>query len=125
MAARNAKGKEKRYKLAAGAGLYLQVMPNGNRYWRMKYGHAGKRTGTASFRPAAEPDVPPARSVPDGSARWAAQSHAHGKRHRWRAHGDRPCSRMPWVRPRPTSGGCRGLAWTRSSRSLCDPSRRM
>lgn len=42
MAARNAKGKEKPYKLAAGAGLYLQVMPNGNRYWRMKYRHAGK-----------------------------------------------------------------------------------
>lgn len=33
MAARNAKGKEKPYSLAAGAGLYLQVMPNGNRYW--------------------------------------------------------------------------------------------
>lgn len=42
MAARNAKGKEKPYKLAVGAGLYLQVMPNGNRYWRMKYRHAGK-----------------------------------------------------------------------------------
>ncbi|WP_419965486.1 tyrosine-type recombinase/integrase [Stenotrophomonas geniculata] len=42
MAARNAKGKEKPYKLAAGAGLYLQVMPNGNRYWRMKYRRAGK-----------------------------------------------------------------------------------
>lgn len=42
MAARNAKGKEKPYKLAAGAGLYLQVMPNGNRYWRMKYRYGGK-----------------------------------------------------------------------------------
>src|SRR5690606_28230661 len=42
MAARNAKGKEKPYKLAAGLGLYLQVMPNGNRYWRMKYRYAGK-----------------------------------------------------------------------------------
>lgn len=42
MAARNAKGKQKPYKLAAGAGLYLQVMPNGNRYWRMKYRYAGK-----------------------------------------------------------------------------------
>ncbi|WP_313207279.1 integrase arm-type DNA-binding domain-containing protein [Stenotrophomonas sp.] len=42
MAARNAKGKEKPYKLSAGAGLFLQVMPNGNRYWRMKYRYAGK-----------------------------------------------------------------------------------
>lgn len=29
MAARNARGKEKLYKLAAGAELYLQVMPKG------------------------------------------------------------------------------------------------
>lgn len=42
MAIRNAKGKEKPYKLAAGAGLYLQVMPNGARYWRMKYRVDGK-----------------------------------------------------------------------------------
>lgn len=34
MAARDAKGKEKPYKLAAGAGLYLQVMPKG--WWCMK-----------------------------------------------------------------------------------------
>ncbi|KRA46464.1 integrase arm-type DNA-binding domain-containing protein [Pseudoxanthomonas sp. Root630] len=42
MAVRNAKGKERPYKLAAGAGLYLQVMPNGARYWRMKYRIDGK-----------------------------------------------------------------------------------
>ncbi|WP_409475960.1 Arm DNA-binding domain-containing protein [Stenotrophomonas sp. Y-13] len=42
MAARNAKGKEKSYKLSAGSGLYLLVMPNGSRYWRMKYSFAGK-----------------------------------------------------------------------------------
>lgn len=37
-----AKGKEKSYKLADGGGLYLQVEPNGSRYWRMKYRFAGK-----------------------------------------------------------------------------------
>ncbi|MGR4895385.1 Arm DNA-binding domain-containing protein [Stenotrophomonas sp. LARHCG68] len=42
MAARNAKAKDKPYKLAAGAGLYLHVMPNGARYWRMKYRWDGK-----------------------------------------------------------------------------------
>lgn len=31
-----AKGKEKSYKLSDGGGLYLQVEPNGSRYWRMK-----------------------------------------------------------------------------------------
>ncbi len=37
-----AKGKEKSYKLSDGGGLYLQVEPNGSRYWRMKYRFAGK-----------------------------------------------------------------------------------
>lgn len=37
-----AKGKEKSYKLFDGGGLYLQVEPNGSRYWRMKYRFAGK-----------------------------------------------------------------------------------
>ena len=43
-AARNAKAKEKSYKLYAGSGLYLLVMPNGSRYWRMKYSLAGKES---------------------------------------------------------------------------------
>ena len=34
---RNAKPKERPYKLADGGGLYLLVMPNGARYWRLKY----------------------------------------------------------------------------------------
>lgn len=34
---KNAKPKEKPYKMAAGRGLYLEVMPNGSKYWRMKY----------------------------------------------------------------------------------------
>jgi len=39
---KNAKPKEKAYKLAAGRGLYLHVIPNGSKYWRMKYRFAGK-----------------------------------------------------------------------------------
>lgn len=34
---KNAKGREKPYKLADGAGLYLLVKPNGAKYWRLKY----------------------------------------------------------------------------------------
>lgn len=34
---KNAKPKEKPYKMAAGRGLYLEIMPNGSKYWRMKY----------------------------------------------------------------------------------------
>lgn len=42
VAVANAKPKERPYKLADGGGLYLEVMPNGSRYWRMKYRHSGK-----------------------------------------------------------------------------------
>lgn len=34
---KNAKPKEKPYKLSAGRGMYLEIMPNGSKYWRMKY----------------------------------------------------------------------------------------
>lgn len=37
MQIRKAKPAEKPYRLADGKGLYLGVMPNGSRYWRMKY----------------------------------------------------------------------------------------
>jgi len=34
---RNAKPKDKPYKLADGGGLYLEVTPAGGKHWRMKY----------------------------------------------------------------------------------------
>ncbi|WP_154916717.1 tyrosine-type recombinase/integrase [Klebsiella michiganensis] len=37
-----AKAREKAYKLADGAGLSLEVVPSGSRYWRMKYRFNGK-----------------------------------------------------------------------------------
>lgn len=36
------KPREKIFKLADGGGLYLQINPNGSKYWRMKYRFAGK-----------------------------------------------------------------------------------
>jgi hypothetical protein len=39
---KNAKPKEKPYKLADGEGLYLEVMPNGSKLWRLKYRVNGK-----------------------------------------------------------------------------------
>ncbi len=42
VSARNAKPTEKPYRLAAGGGLYLEVMPSGSKYWRWKYRFAGK-----------------------------------------------------------------------------------
>ncbi len=39
---RNAKAKDKSYKLFDGGGLYLEVMPSGSRLWRLKYRYMGK-----------------------------------------------------------------------------------
>ncbi len=39
---RNAKPKGKQYKVFDGDGLFLQVMPNGSKYWRCKYRFADK-----------------------------------------------------------------------------------
>jgi integrase len=39
---RQAKAKERAYKLFDGAGMYLQVTPTGNKYWRLKYRFGGK-----------------------------------------------------------------------------------
>lgn len=41
-AVKKAKPTEKPYKKADGAGLYIEIMPNGSKYWRMKYRFAGK-----------------------------------------------------------------------------------
>lgn len=49
-----AKPESKQYKMSAGQGMYLQVMPNGSKLWRLKYRHGGKEK-TLSF--GAYPEV--------------------------------------------------------------------
>ncbi len=39
---RSAKPKLKPYKLSDGGGLYIEIAPNGSKYWRLKYRYAGK-----------------------------------------------------------------------------------
>ena len=41
-AVKQAKPNSKPLKISDGRGMYLQVMPNGSKYWRMKYRHLGK-----------------------------------------------------------------------------------
>lgn len=41
-AVRNAKPKAKVYRLKDGSGLFLQVEPNGGKYWRLRYFFLGK-----------------------------------------------------------------------------------
>ena len=43
MAVRNAKPREKKYKLFDGGGRYLFIEPDGKQYWRLDYRHDGKR----------------------------------------------------------------------------------
>ena len=45
---KQAKPKEKQYKLADGEGMYLRVYPNGSKYWQLKYRFDGKQK-TLSF----------------------------------------------------------------------------
>jgi hypothetical protein len=44
-ACRFAQPKQKPYKLSDGKGLYLEVMPNGSKYWRFKYRFLQKKKG--------------------------------------------------------------------------------
>ena len=39
---RNARPKDKSYKLSDGRGLVLLVNPDGSRYWRLRYHHQGR-----------------------------------------------------------------------------------
>jgi hypothetical protein len=42
LAVRNSKPKERPYKLTDGKGMFLHVLPNGSRYWRLKFYFEGK-----------------------------------------------------------------------------------
>jgi Arm DNA-binding domain len=42
-AVQQAKPKEKPYRLADEKGLFAHIMPNGSKYWRLKYRFAGKQ----------------------------------------------------------------------------------
>jgi len=42
IAVKKAKSETKPYKMGDGGGMYLEVMPNGSKYWRLKYRYAGK-----------------------------------------------------------------------------------
>jgi len=41
-AARNARPREKAYRLTDEKGMYLEVHPSGSKYWRLKYRFAGR-----------------------------------------------------------------------------------
>lgn len=55
----SAKAKDKPYKLSDGQGLYIEVMPSGAKYWRLKYRIAGKEKRLAF---GVYPDVRPSEA---------------------------------------------------------------
>lgn len=67
-----AKPKEKAYKLADGAGLYLEVVPSGSRYWRMKYRFNGKEKRMA-FRVYPAVSLAQARALRDEAKKKLAE----------------------------------------------------
>jgi hypothetical protein len=54
IAIRNARPRDKKYKLSAGRGLTLIVMPDGAKYWRLRYRFAGKEKELSLGRPYPE-----------------------------------------------------------------------
>ena len=46
---RNAKAKDKPYKLADGGGSYLEAMPSGGKLWRMKFRQSDGKENRLSF----------------------------------------------------------------------------
>lgn len=51
---KNAKPREKPYKLFDGGGLYLEVAPNGSRIWRLKFRQSNGRENRLTFGPYPE-----------------------------------------------------------------------
>jgi hypothetical protein len=48
-AVRNAKPKDKSYTLGDGEGMYLEVMPNGTKFWRMAYRQPNGKNNRLTF----------------------------------------------------------------------------
>lgn len=63
---KNAKSKDKAYKLSDFEGLYLLVQPNGRRYWRMNYRYL-KKQKTLSFGSWPDVSLVEARAKKDGA----------------------------------------------------------
>ncbi|WP_227340111.1 MULTISPECIES: Arm DNA-binding domain-containing protein [Sphingopyxis] len=72
VAIRNAKARDKAYKLTDGDGLYLMVMPSGARYWRMNYRFLGKQK-TLAFGVWPDTGLAEARARRDHARRLIAQ----------------------------------------------------
>lgn len=78
VAIKSAKGRDKPYKLTDGDGLYLAVMPNGSRYWRMNYRFLGKQK-TLSFGVWPDTGLADARAQRDAARKLLARGEDPGE----------------------------------------------
>lgn len=69
---KNAKPRDKTYKMADERGLYLQVNPNGSKLWKMKYRYAG-REKKLSFGNCLDITLAQAREMRDDARNKLAQ----------------------------------------------------
>lgn len=135
-ACRKAKPEAKPKRMADGGGLYLEVMPNGSKYWRLKYRHGGKEKHLAlgvypgiSLKDARNKRDAARRLLSEGVDPGVTKRAPRSRRlaatasRRWRSNGwSRPAPsalRTPTIRLRhgwkPIC--CRGWASARSTRS--------
>jgi integrase len=70
---KTSKSKDKMYKLTDGKGLFIQVMPNGGKWWRFKYRFEGKEK-MLSFGTYPEVSLTKARERRDDARRMVADS---------------------------------------------------
>lgn len=73
MQVRNAKPKDKAYKLFDGGGLYLHVQPNGSRIWRLKFRQPDGKENLLTFGPYPEITLQDAREKRLGARRLMLQ----------------------------------------------------
>ncbi|WP_267876055.1 Arm DNA-binding domain-containing protein [Duganella margarita] len=75
MQVRNAKRREKAYRLFDGGGLYLEVAPGGSRIWRMKFRQISGKENVLTFRPISRNNARgSARKAPGGAKTDAPRS---------------------------------------------------
>ena len=71
-AIKNAKPRDKAYKLADGGGLYLEVMPTGAKLWRMKFKQASGKESRLAFGAYDEVSLADARAKRDAARKQMA-----------------------------------------------------
>lgn len=66
---KNAKAREKPYKLSDGGGMYLEVMPTGSKFWRLSYRQSNRKANRLTFGSYPETTLSEARDKRNAARR--------------------------------------------------------